>query len=87
MKIDEVDQNKQIGQLFNKMFIRNCIAQKLGFLVVGVNIFCDFETFSNFGICFKIFLKFRDGAIENVNVSCYVYVTIIWGYVWIRKCV
>ena len=24
--------------------MRNWIAQKLGFLIVGVNIFCDFET-------------------------------------------
>ena len=48
----------KIGQLFNEMLIRNWIAQKLGFLIVGVNIFYDFETFKssrNFGICFRIF--------------------------------
>ena len=46
----------KIGKLFNKMLIRNWIAKKLGFLIVGVNIFYDFETFSNssnFGIVFK----------------------------------
>ena len=40
------------------MLIRSWIAQKLGFLVVGVNIFYDFETFSsssNFEIWFQIF--------------------------------
>ena len=58
------------------MLIRNWIAQKLGFLMVGVNIFYDFETFSNssnFGNCFQIlFKKLRDGAVDNVNVSYYV---------------
>ena len=42
------------------MLIRNRNAQKLGFLIVGVNIFYDFETFSNasnFGICFQNFFK------------------------------
>ena len=62
------------------MLIRSWIAQKLGFLVVGVNIFYDFETFSsssNFEIWFQIFFsKFEDGAVDNVNVSYYVYVTI-----------
>ena len=40
------------------MLIGNWIAQKLGCLIVGVNIFYDFETFSyssNFGICFQFF--------------------------------
>ena len=67
----------KIGKIFSKMLTRNWIAQKLGFLIVGVNIFYDFETFSNssnFGICFQIFfLKFSDGAVDNVNVSYYVY--------------
>ena len=48
----------EIGKLFLKMLIRNWIAQKLWFLIVVVNIFHDFETFSNssnFGICFQIF--------------------------------
>ena len=65
------------------MLIRNWIAQTLGFLIVGVNIFYDFETFSNssnFGICFQIFFKFRDDAVDNVNVSCYVYVSM--GLCW-----
>ena len=47
-----------MGKLFNKILIWNWIAQKLGCLIVGVNIFYDFETFSNssnFGICFQIF--------------------------------
>ena len=60
------------------MLIWNWIAQKLRFLIVEINIFYDFETFSNsnnFGICFQIlFQKFRDGAVDNVNVSYYVYV-------------
>ena len=34
----------KIGKLSNKMLIRNRIAQKLGFLIVGVKIFYDFET-------------------------------------------
>ena len=54
------------------MLMRNWTAQKLLFLIVGVNIFYNFETFSNssnFGICFQIFFyKFRDGAVDNVNV-------------------
>ena len=48
----------KIGKLFNKLLIWNWKAQKLGFLVVVVNNFYDFETFSNsryFGICFQIF--------------------------------
>ena len=48
----------KMGKLFNKILIRNWIAQKLGFSIVVVNIFYDFETFcnsSNFGICFQIF--------------------------------
>ena len=60
MKIDEVTYIKiyKIGKLFNKMLIQSWIAQKFGFLIVVVNIFYDFETFSNscnFGICFQIF--------------------------------
>ena len=60
MKIDKVTQIKinKIGKLFNKMLIRSWMAQKLGFLIVVVIIFYDFETFSNFsnfGICFQIF--------------------------------
>ena len=60
------------------MLIRSWIAQKLGFLIVVVNICYDFKTFSNssnFGNCFQIFFKnFRDGAVDNVNVIYYVYV-------------
>ena len=59
------------------MLIRNWIAQKLVFSIFGVGIFYDFEAFSNssnFEICFQIFFKFRDGAVDNVNVSYYVYV-------------
>ena len=60
MKIEEVTQIKinKIGNRFNKMLIRSWIAQKLAFLIVVVNIFYDFETFSNssnFGLCFQIF--------------------------------
>ena len=54
-----LDQINKIGKLINKTLIQSWIAQKLRFLVVGVNIFYDFETFSisssNFGICFQIF--------------------------------
>ena len=57
MKIDQVTYIKlnKIGKLFNEMLIRSWIAQKLGFLIVVVNIFYDFESlsnFSNFGVCF-----------------------------------
>ena len=58
------------------MLIRNWIAQKLGFFMVGVNIFYDLETFSNssnFGNCFQIlFKKLRDSAVDNAYVSYYV---------------
>ena len=37
----------KIGKLYNKMLIRSWIAQKVGFIIVVVNIFDDFETFSN----------------------------------------
>ena len=60
MKIDEVTWIKinEIGKLFNKMLRPSWIAQKLGFSIVVVNVFYDFETFSNssnFGICFQIY--------------------------------
>ena len=60
VKIGEVTQIKinKIQKLFKKMLIRSWITQKLGFLIVVVSIFYDFETFSNFsnfGICFQIF--------------------------------
>ena len=48
----------KMRKLFNKMLIRNWIAQKLKFTIVGINIFYYFETdsnSSNFGICFQIF--------------------------------
>ena len=85
MKLMKQIKMNKVGKHFNKMLIRNCVAQKLGFLIVAVNIFYDFETFSNssnFRICFQIFLKFRDDAVDYENVSCHVYVNM--GYVWIR---
>ena len=51
------------------MLMRIWIAQNFGFLIVVVNIFYDYETFSNscnISINFQIFfLKFRDGAVTT----------------------